>query len=126
QLNYLIRADTRAGTTWYELSHDRFIIAVIDSNDAWRASNLADWQVAAWEWQKNGSQRELLLRTSALQGATSPKSTDHTDYEHDFLSASHLESRHHGVTMLPSLTITLIAIIAVETVVILLFILGVL
>jgi hypothetical protein len=45
---HLIRGDTRAGSTWYELTHDRFIEPIKDSNRAWRRergirSNLDAW-----------------------------------------------------------------------------------
>jgi WD40 repeat protein len=35
---YLIRAETRGGSRWYELAHDRLIAPIIESNRAWRAA----------------------------------------------------------------------------------------
>jgi hypothetical protein len=36
---YLIRSDTRVGSTWYELSHDQLIEPILDSNEEWRRSH---------------------------------------------------------------------------------------
>lgn len=119
---YLIRADTRARTTWYELAHDRLIHAIRDNNYAWRVANLAEWQVTAWEWQQNGHPKEFLLRSSALARARSMKSDNLTDYDRDFLEASQNESRLTAyVALLAILTPVLIIIVAVETVIIILF-----
>lgn len=123
---HLIRADTRAGTTWYELAHDRLIPAVTHGNYAWRASNLADWQVAAWEWQKSGRPTDLLLRMPTLRHAPLPRASGLTGYEHDFLVTSYAGSSHHSVIALPILTMALTVIIVVETLVIILFILRIL
>ena len=35
---YIVRADLRGGTTWYELAHDRLVEPVKDDNLAWKAS----------------------------------------------------------------------------------------
>lgn len=48
---HLIRGESRAGSTWYELAHDRFIDPIKESNRAWRRrrgleSNLAEWVAA--------------------------------------------------------------------------------
>ena len=46
---YLIRDDSRGGATWYELTHDRLIAAVLNDNRVWRHKNLLSWQRAAYE-----------------------------------------------------------------------------
>ena len=33
---FLLRAESRAGGTWYELSHDRFVEPILKSNEAWK------------------------------------------------------------------------------------------
>jgi hypothetical protein len=38
---YLVRGDMRAGTKWYELTHDRLVRPVLSDNDAWRREHLA-------------------------------------------------------------------------------------
>ena len=40
---YLVRSDTRAEATWYELAHDQLITPVLDSNREWR-SRLEPWR----------------------------------------------------------------------------------
>ena len=35
---HVLRADSRRGAEWYELSHDRLVAPVIESNSAWRAA----------------------------------------------------------------------------------------
>ncbi len=66
---YLVRAEERRSLTWYELSHDRLVEPVRDSNLAWRDRNLQQFQrqAALWESQKNPE--ALLLRGKALEAA---------------------------------------------------------
>lgn len=66
---YLVRADMRAGTLWYELSHDRLVEPVLSDNAAWRRRHLADWQNRAEEWRRSGKDRSLLLSGDALRVA---------------------------------------------------------
>ena len=40
---HLIRGEWRAGARWYELTHDRFIKPILDSNEAWRAARRDKW-----------------------------------------------------------------------------------
>ncbi len=51
---HLIRAEKRAGATWYELAHDRLLEPVRSDNSVWRAENLSVTQrrAALWERQK--------------------------------------------------------------------------
>lgn len=123
---YLIRADTRRGTTWYELAHDRLIQAVIGNNFAWRMENLAEWQVAAWEWQEKGHQKEFLLQASALARAPSPKSGNLMDYERDFLVRSRDESNRRSVLVFAIVTPALVVVVTAEAFIIILFAFGVL
>jgi hypothetical protein len=109
---YLIRGDSRAGTMWYELAHDRLIDAVLDENDAWRNAHLPSWQVAAHEWRRKSRQKEYLLSAADLRHAPSPASRDLTDHEREFLRQSYDEVRTRwqrlklrlALTMLPLVT----------------------
>ncbi len=96
--SYLIREDTRGGATWYELTHDRLIAAVLDSNHAWRHSNLASWQRAAYEWQRNNRQRDYLLTSDELRLTPSPGTRQLQDYEQEFLRESEEAARRDGRT----------------------------
>lgn len=66
---YLVREDTRLGTTWYELAHDRLIRPVKEDNDRWKRQNLSPLQLRSAEWQKNGRLESLLLRGKDLSQA---------------------------------------------------------
>ena len=66
---YLVRGDMRAGTTWYELTHDRMVGPVLSDNAAWRRKHLAGWQKRADEWQRSGRDPALLLRGNDLHEA---------------------------------------------------------
>ena len=83
---YLIRGDFRVQSTWYELSHDRLIRAVLNSNDTWRWNHLEPWQIAAHEWQARDRHPAYLLPATAL-----PKSLvadGLTEVERDFIAAA--------------------------------------
>ncbi|MEM8932735.1 MAG: WD40 repeat domain-containing protein, partial [Acidobacteriota bacterium] len=63
---HLIRAESRAGATWYELAHDRLIAPVRADNARWRAKHLSEVQEQATLWQQQGQPPGLLLRDEAL------------------------------------------------------------
>lgn len=78
---YLVRGDRRAGTTWYELTHDRLAGPVQSDNEAWRREHLAGWQKRAYEWQRSGRDPALLLTGGDLREAKrelSDRQEDHT------------------------------------------------
>jgi WD40 repeat protein len=58
---HLVRAEKRAGATWYELAHDRLIEPVQRDNAAWRQQNLADVQRRAALWESQGRPPGMLL-----------------------------------------------------------------
>jgi hypothetical protein len=66
---YLVRGDMRAGTTWYELTHDRLVGPVLSDNVAWRRKHLAEWQRRADDWQRSGRDPALLLNVGDLREA---------------------------------------------------------
>ena len=55
---FLLRAESRAGGTWYELSHDRFVEPILKSNEAWKqAEQEKAWVAAGWYEQSAGLRR---------------------------------------------------------------------
>jgi len=65
----LVRAETRAGQMWYELSHDRLIEPVRKSNSVWFEKNLSIFQRQAELWNQQGRSEGLLLRGNELEKA---------------------------------------------------------
>lgn len=102
---YLVREDSRGGVTWYELGHDRLIMAVVNSNKDWRRSNYQPWQIAAYKWKLNNRPDDLLLSKMELKIAPAPGSRGLTADEQEFLRKSNaaiakdsLLERHRSVT----------------------------
>ena len=90
---HVLRADSRRGAEWYELSHDRLVAPVIESNSAWRAANLSPLQLEAVAWQTQGRPESLLMSGTALAAAqawadANPQAVAPDDA--DFLAASHV------------------------------------
>ncbi len=71
----LIRAELRGSEMWYELSHDRFIQPIRDSNEKWlRKQPLAqrkaqELEAKATEWAATNKSRALLLDQADLRDA---------------------------------------------------------
>lgn len=84
---YLVRGDMRAGTTWYELTHDRLVGPVQSDNATWRRLHLAGWQKRADEWRHSGRDRALLLSGGDLREAKRALS----DRQEDRTSAQKVE-----------------------------------
>ena len=63
---FLINSDTRGGTTWYELAHDRLVGPVRMANRAWRYRKLEPWQLQALDWKEHNRPPSLLLPPSQL------------------------------------------------------------
>ena len=85
---HLIRGETRAGKTWYELSHDRLVKPVRQDNTEWFEKNLSLLQRQSVLWNQQGRSEGLLLRGEALLEAE--KEVDSSllpPEEQDFLSA---------------------------------------
>jgi hypothetical protein len=64
---YLVRSDTRAESTWYELAHDQLITPVLDSNREWR-SRMEPWRRQARDWHER-RKNVPLLRGQELRNA---------------------------------------------------------
>ncbi len=67
--SHLVRAEQRAGATWYELAHDRLIAPVRADNAAWGAEYLSEFQQRAALWQRQGRPPSLLLQDQELAAA---------------------------------------------------------
>jgi hypothetical protein len=72
---HLMRGEWRAGARWYELTHDRFIEPIQESNRKWFDKNRQAREAYLWlkeksdEWVSNGrSERGLLDEVELLKG----------------------------------------------------------
>jgi WD40 repeat protein len=87
---HVIRADVRAGSIWYELSHDRLVEPIVQANRAWEAARQTPLRSTAQQWQQTKS-ASLLYRDKVLNDALT-WITDHPaevePYEQSFLEAS--------------------------------------
>ena len=84
----LIRAETRAGQIWYELSHDRLIEPIQASNAKWFSANLSIFQQQAALWVNQGRPDGLLLRGNSLEQALRQAETIAVSKDEvDFLAA---------------------------------------
>ncbi len=78
---YLVRAEKRGGSTWYELAHDRLIDPVRQDNARWFEMHLSLFQRAADVWAEQGRSDGLLL------------------YGHDYFEAEQwAQENHNSVT----------------------------
>jgi WD40 repeat protein len=88
QNTHIIRAENRAGATWFELAHDRLIEPVRKNNKTWFDANLIllQRQAALWEQQKRSD--GLLVRGNDLSEAEKQAETiTLTAVEQGFLEA---------------------------------------
>lgn len=89
--SHLVRAEKRAGATWYELAHDRLIRAVQSDNNAWVAEHLSEVQQRSTLWERQGYPTGLLVRGNELATAedwAAAHETTLTATERRFLQAS--------------------------------------
>ena len=65
---FLLRSESRAGGTWYELSHDRFVQPILRACATWtqRQDSLTQ---AALEWDQAGRNRRFLYGSGQLERA---------------------------------------------------------
>ncbi|HEU0293853.1 MAG TPA: hypothetical protein VFR47_14020 [Anaerolineales bacterium] len=92
---HLIRAEYRAGVRWYELTHDRFIEAIVASNKEWHARKRTAFRNPLTEparnWNRLDRDDASLLRGALLEEAnewfqSNPAKVD--NLERAFLKAS--------------------------------------
>lgn len=67
--SYLVRTEQRAGSNWFELSHDRLVMPVQNDNQTWEEAHLHPLQVQAKLWEGGRRSQALLLGAEALAGA---------------------------------------------------------
>jgi len=66
---HLVRAERRRGMVWYELSHDRLVRPVRQSNQAWRESNRSLLERQVFLWTLEGRPVRRLLDAKELAAA---------------------------------------------------------
>jgi WD40 repeat protein len=72
---YLIQAEFRGGSRWYELTHDRFIEAIQKSHQKWLAARAGAEEIRgrlqqrAEQWQRTGRSKAALLDEGLLNEA---------------------------------------------------------
>ena len=88
---FLVRAEDRRGSTWYELAHDRLIEPVRKDNQKWRQQHLHPLLHLATDWDRAGRLDSLLLPASELKAVESWRRANDrflTDAEREFLDRS--------------------------------------
>jgi WD40 repeat protein len=88
---FLVRAEERRGSTWYELAHDRLIEPVRTNNQEWREVNLHRSLLGVTDWDRAGRPESRLLRGPELKDVESWASAHDrllTDAEREFLRSS--------------------------------------
>lgn len=66
---HIVREERRLGGKWCELTHDRLIEPIRQSNRQWLEQHLHPLQIQAKLWQQQGEPRSMLLRDDALDAA---------------------------------------------------------
>lgn len=64
---FLLRSESRAGSRWYELVHDRFIDPILRANKEWRKEH--PLIQAALEWEREGKPESKVYLGAQLQEA---------------------------------------------------------
>jgi len=93
--SHLIHADIRAGARWYEISHDRLVEPILQSNRIWEAARQTPLRITARRWQETKNPG-LLYRDEALQEALTwirEHPDDAEPYEQEFLEVSQEAAR---------------------------------
>lgn len=93
---HLLRAESRRGTSWYEIAHDRMVAPALASNDRWRQERLSTLQRAAIDWDAAERSDALLARGDVLdeiEGWAAANAHELSDDDTEFLEASRAE-RH--------------------------------
>ena len=115
--SYIVRAEQRGGSLWYELSHDRLVEPISQNNEAWFTGHLSKTQQRALQWDKEGRPEGLLFRrgylAASMQWANAPD-TKLTEVEQQFLAASRRRQRREFAAM--ALVAAIIVMLAFTTV----------
>lgn len=116
---YLIRSDTRADATWYELAHDKLVKPILADNDEWLRPHLEPWQLAAREWEENRDPARLMSGMQLRIAQRRSTQPDLTHKEREFIEASIRAEQERGVVPRVQSLIGIVGVIAgVELVVI--------
>jgi WD40 repeat protein len=114
--SHLVRAEKRAGATWFELAHDRLIGPVRSDNAAWFRDHLSPLQKQASVWEQQGRPERLLLHGGDLLEAER-WSSEHQDEllsaEREFLEACRVVYERERRARRLSRTITILGIVLV-------------
>ncbi len=78
----LLRSDSRSGTLWYEVAHDRLVGMILLGNAKWCVQNLAPFQIGAVQWD--------LLRRAGAEDAANHKLLKGVD----LVAAEHWRKQH--------------------------------
>jgi hypothetical protein len=90
---FLVRAEDRRGSTWYELAHDRLIEPIRENNREWRRLNLHPSLLRASAWDRARRPDAVLLRDRELEEAereAGAKDLLLTEVEREYLARSRL------------------------------------
>ena len=112
----LVRAEKRAGTTWYELTHDRLVEPILESNKNWFNQNLGPLQRQAALWHDQGQNESWLLGGRAFAEVEKwgkLHQDELTGTEKDFLQASRLFVERERRAKMRTRLITILGIIAI-------------
>jgi len=109
---HLVRAEHRAGADWYELSHDRMIKPVQESNRIWLEKHLAQLQKTASLWEEQSKPDGLLLLGADLKEAKAWANRNRplTPIEEEFLEESVSKNRSKQLQFAALCTVILLAI----------------
>jgi WD40 repeat protein len=112
---HLVRGEQRAGATWYELSHDRLIKPVQESNKSWFGLHLSELQKTASLWAEQGKPEGLLLLAGSLKRARvwAVKNRPLTATEDEFLTASVDKNRSKQFQIAVFCTVIALALAAI-------------
>jgi hypothetical protein len=100
QETYLIRSDTRADTTWWELSHDMLIGAVQVDNQRWFRRSLDPWQLAARAWRDDRDPALLIQGVELREAQRKASSYELLPFEREYLRESARSEQDSGVRTL--------------------------
>jgi hypothetical protein len=108
---YLIRVVEARGGKWYELSHDRFINPILQSNIKWASEGKSPLADAAQKWVSNKNDESCLYRGALLREAQKeylPHFDRLSKLEKEFLAASLTAESKRSRTLYATLGVTII------------------
>ncbi len=88
---FIIRTENRGASTWYELSHDRFVGPILQANRAWYERNPRPILTDALIWMISGKSPEKLYEGRQLKAALpmlDDPQADLSEVEREFIRAS--------------------------------------